>query len=97
MAGHSTNQKLVEWVEHWREILQPDDVYWCDGSAEEYERMCLELVESGTFRTLNEAKRPNSYLAMSDPGDVARRSGEVGCGRSHGARVTQPVKIVHRP
>ena len=72
MAGHTTNQKLIEWVEQWREILQPDDVYWCDGSAEEYERLCNELVAGGTFRTLNEAKRPNSYLALSDPGDVAR-------------------------
>ncbi len=72
MAGHSSNQKLVEWVEHWRSILQPDDVYWCDGSAEEYDRFCDELVAAGTFRSLNEAKRPNSYLALSDPGDVAR-------------------------
>ena len=72
MAGQTTNQKLIDWVEQWREILQPDDVYWCDGSAEEYERLCAELVAGGTFRTLNEAKRPNSYLALSDPGDVAR-------------------------
>jgi len=72
MAGQTTNQKLIDWVEQWREILQPDDVYWCDGSAEEYERLCAQLVEGGTFRTLNEAKRPNSYLALSDPGDVAR-------------------------
>ncbi len=72
MAGHSSNQKLVEWVEQWRSVLQPDDVYWCDGSAEEYDRFCAELVAAGTFRSLNEAKRPNSYLALSDPGDVAR-------------------------
>ena len=72
MAGQTKNQKLIDWVEQWREILQPDDVYWCDGSAEEYERLCAQLVEGGTFRTLNEAKRPNSYLALSDPGDVAR-------------------------
>src|SRR6478609_4298810 len=72
MAGHTSNQKLLDWVEEWRQILQPDDVYWCDGSAEEYERLCQELVDGGTFRTLNEAKRPNSYLALSDPGDVAR-------------------------
>lgn len=72
MAGHTSNQKLIDWVEEWREILQPDEVHWCDGSAEEYERLCGELVAGGTFRTLNEAKRPNSYLALSDPGDVAR-------------------------
>ena len=72
MAGQSSNQKLVDWVEQWREILQPDDVYWCDGSAEEYQRLCQQLVDGGTFTTLNEAKRPNSYLALSDPGDVAR-------------------------
>jgi phosphoenolpyruvate carboxykinase (GTP) len=72
MAGHTTNQQLLDWVEHWREVLQPADVHWCDGSAEEYDRFCAELVAGGTFRTLNEAKRPNSYLALSDPGDVAR-------------------------
>ena len=53
MSGTTTNQKLIAWVEQWREILQPDDVYWCDGSAEEYERLCNELVAAGTFRTLN--------------------------------------------
>ena len=72
MAGQTSTQKLLDWVEHWREILQPDDVHWCDGSGEEYERLCRELVDGGTFRSLNEAKRPNSYLALSDPGDVAR-------------------------
>ena len=72
MAGHTTNRKLLDWVEQWRGVLQPDDVYWCDGSAEEYDRLCRELVAAGTFTTLNEAKRPNSYLALSDPGDVAR-------------------------
>jgi len=72
MAGHTTNQQLLDWVEQWQGVLQPDQVYWCDGSAEEYDRLCGELVATGTFRTLNEAKRPNSYLALSDPGDVAR-------------------------
>jgi phosphoenolpyruvate carboxykinase (GTP) len=52
--------------------MQPDDIYWCDGSAEEYERLCQQLVDSGTFTKLDEAKRPNSYWAHSDPGDVAR-------------------------
>jgi len=72
MAGQTSNQKLLAWVEEWRQILQPDDVYWCDGSAEEYDRLCQLLVDSGTFERLSDAKRPNSYLALSDPGDVAR-------------------------
>jgi len=72
MSGQSGNQKLREWVDQWVAILQPDDVYWCDGSADEYESLCQALVASGTFTTLDQAKRPNSYWAHSDPGDVAR-------------------------
>jgi phosphoenolpyruvate carboxykinase (GTP) len=72
MAGTTTNQELTDWVEEWREIFQPDDVEWCDGSAEEYDRLCALLVENGTFERLSDAKRPNSYLALSDPADVAR-------------------------
>jgi phosphoenolpyruvate carboxykinase (GTP) len=72
MAATTGNQKLIDWVEHWRSILEPDAVEWCDGSAEEYDRYCQLLVDGGTFRRLDEAKRPNSYLALSDPGDVAR-------------------------
>lgn len=72
MAGTTDNPKLIEWVDRWRDILQPDAVEWCDGSAEEYDRLCQLLVDSGTFTRLNDAKRPNSYLAQSDPGDVAR-------------------------
>ncbi len=72
MSGTSGNQKLHKWVEDWAEILQPTDIYWCDGSAEEYDRLASELVEAGTFTKLDEAKRPNSYWAHSDPGDVAR-------------------------
>ena len=72
MAGTTTNQKLKRWVDEWAAITQPDDIYWCDGSAEEYERLCQELVNAGTFTKLDEAKRPNSYWAHSDPGDVAR-------------------------
>jgi phosphoenolpyruvate carboxykinase (GTP) len=68
----TANRKLLEWVDGWTEILQPDDVYWCDGSAEEYQRLCRRLVESGTFTPLDAAKRPNSFYARSDPGDVAR-------------------------
>jgi phosphoenolpyruvate carboxykinase (GTP) len=63
---------LRDWVEHWREILQPDEVVWCDGSDEEYERLCDLLVEAGTFQPLDPELRPNSFLARSSPADVAR-------------------------
>ena len=72
MTATTGSRKLEDWVEEWREIFAADDVHWCDGSAEEYDRLCAELVAGGTFKTLAEAKRPNSYLALSDPGDVAR-------------------------
>ncbi|MEC7579572.1 MAG: phosphoenolpyruvate carboxykinase (GTP), partial [Actinomycetota bacterium] len=65
-------ERLQQWVAEWADVMQPDDIYWCDGSAEEYDRLCNELVEAGTFTKLDEAKRPNSYWAHSDPGDVAR-------------------------
>ena len=72
MSGTTSNQRLQEWVDEWVSIMQPADVYWCDGSADEYDRLCQVLVDSGTFTKLDEAKRPNSYWAHSDPGDVAR-------------------------
>ncbi len=72
MTTPTKNSKLLAWVDEWAEVLAPDSIEWCDGSAEEYERLCQLLVDGGTFRTLNEAKRPNSYLAQSDPADVAR-------------------------
>ena len=72
MGATTNNQRLLEWVEEWAGVLQPDAVSWCDGSEAEYDRLCGELVESGTFRRLNDDLRPNSYLALSDPADVAR-------------------------
>ena len=72
MGATTTNQKLIDWVNDWVAILQPDDVHWCDGSAEEYQQFCDLLVEAGTLRPLNPARRPNSYLALSDAADVAR-------------------------
>jgi phosphoenolpyruvate carboxykinase (GTP) len=66
------NRKLISWVEEIAELTEPDAIQWCDGSAEEYDRLCRQLVERGTFERLSEAKRPGSYLARSNPGDVAR-------------------------
>ena len=66
------NQSLAKWVEEVAAVTQPDAVHWCDGSAEEYDALVHVLGEAGAFEKLSDAKRPNSYLARSDPGDVAR-------------------------
>jgi phosphoenolpyruvate carboxykinase (GTP) len=66
------NKALIEWVEEVARLTTPDRIHWCDGSAEEYDELCQMLVDAGTFSKLSEAKRPNSYYAASDPGDVAR-------------------------
>jgi len=66
------NQALLRWVEEIRTLCQPESVHWCDGSQQEYDAMIQRMLDGGTLRALDPAKRPNSYLAWSDPGDVAR-------------------------
>jgi phosphoenolpyruvate carboxykinase (GTP) len=69
----STNHsRLLAWVDEVAALTQPSEIHWCDGSAEEYDQLAQVLIDAGTFERLSEAKRPNSYLALSDPADVAR-------------------------
>jgi phosphoenolpyruvate carboxykinase (GTP) len=63
---------LQAWVDEIAALTQPDEIHWCDGSAEEYDQLAQVLIEAGTFERLSDATRPGSYLALSDPADVAR-------------------------
>jgi phosphoenolpyruvate carboxykinase (GTP) len=72
IPSYVTNTKLRTWIEEMVALCKPDQVHWCDGSQAEYDRLCEQMVESGTFIRLNAEKRPNSFLARSDPSDVAR-------------------------
>ena len=71
-TAHTRNARLARWVADWSRILEPRDVHWCDGSQAEYDALCAELVRAGTFVRLADTRRPRSYWARSDPGDVAR-------------------------
>ena len=66
------NEKLLTWIAEAVELMQPEKVVFADGSQEEWDRLSAELVEAGTFIRLNDEKRPNSFLARSNPDDVAR-------------------------
>jgi phosphoenolpyruvate carboxykinase (GTP) len=72
VPDHVKHPRLVAWVAEMATLTGAADIYWCDGSVAEYDRLCGELVAAGTFKRLNPKLRPNSYLACSDPSDVAR-------------------------
>src|SRR5436305_10150556 len=68
----TNNANLISWVDEMSTLCQPDQIFWCDGSEEEYQTLCDQMAQSGKLIRLNEQKRPNSFLAPSHPSDVAR-------------------------
>lgn len=71
-AGTTQHEALNKWVSEWADFMQPDQIHWCDGSQEEYDNLCQQMVDKGTFIRLDPKKRPNSFACFSDPSDVAR-------------------------